>query len=115
MQVVTLPTFPHLSSATATTPLSLSHTNHAALYPSISAAFRNISALEGGSRALWRGVNSVVVGAGPSHALHFGVYEWCKARFGGDRVDGQGRIAGSGKGDVIMEDDWVSVLFCFFL
>lgn len=36
----------------------------------------------------------MILGAGPSHALHFGVYEWCKKRFGGDRVDGQGRVFG---------------------
>ncbi|ORX61996.1 mitochondrial carrier [Hesseltinella vesiculosa] len=27
---------------------------------------------------LWRGVNSVVLGAGPAHALHFATYEFCK-------------------------------------
>ncbi|CEG65622.1 hypothetical protein RMATCC62417_02369 [Rhizopus microsporus] len=36
------------------------------------------------SRNLWRGVNSVVVGAGPAHALHFGTYEACKDFFGGN-------------------------------
>jgi solute carrier family 25 iron transporter 28/37 len=34
------------------------------------------------SRNLWRGVNSVVVGAGPAHALHFATYEACKEAFG---------------------------------
>ena len=33
-------------------------------------------------RHLWRGVNSVVVGAGPAHALHFATYEFCKDLFG---------------------------------
>ncbi|CAM0140560.1 Fe(2+) transporter [Umbelopsis sp. WA50703] len=33
-------------------------------------------------RNLWRGVNSVIVGAGPAHALHFATYEFCKDKFG---------------------------------
>ncbi|KAI8971202.1 mitochondrial carrier domain-containing protein [Pilobolus umbonatus] len=33
-------------------------------------------------RHLWRGVNSVVLGAGPAHALHFATYEICKEYFG---------------------------------
>ncbi|CAM0135595.1 Fe(2+) transporter [Umbelopsis sp. WA50703] len=32
--------------------------------------------------SLWRGVNSVVMGAGPAHALHFATYEVCKEAFG---------------------------------
>lgn len=32
-------------------------------------------------RQLWRGVYSVVMGAGPAHALHFATYEFCKVRF----------------------------------
>ncbi|KAI8389303.1 mitochondrial carrier domain-containing protein [Blakeslea trispora] len=30
---------------------------------------------------LWRGVYSVIIGAGPAHALHFTTYEFCKAEF----------------------------------
>lgn len=33
-------------------------------------------------RNLWKGVNSVVLGAGPAHALHFATYEYCKEYFG---------------------------------
>ncbi|KAI9366480.1 mitochondrial carrier domain-containing protein [Pilaira anomala] len=33
-------------------------------------------------RNLWKGVNSVVLGAGPAHALHFATYEYCKDYFG---------------------------------
>ncbi|KAI8093454.1 mitochondrial carrier domain-containing protein [Halteromyces radiatus] len=33
------------------------------------------------SQHLWRGVYSVVMGAGPAHALHFATYEFCKVRF----------------------------------
>ncbi|KAH8548694.1 mitochondrial carrier domain-containing protein [Umbelopsis sp. PMI_123] len=32
--------------------------------------------------SLWRGVNSVIMGAGPAHALHFATYEVCKEAFG---------------------------------
>ncbi|KAI7865462.1 mitochondrial carrier domain-containing protein [Spinellus fusiger] len=35
---------------------------------------------------LWRGVNSVVLGAGPAHALHFATYEYCKDFFGANRT-----------------------------
>ncbi|KAI8337238.1 mitochondrial carrier domain-containing protein [Chlamydoabsidia padenii] len=33
------------------------------------------------NRQLWKGVYSVIVGAGPAHALHFTTYEFCKLRF----------------------------------
>ncbi|KAG0167143.1 Fe(2+) transporter [Apophysomyces sp. BC1015] len=32
-------------------------------------------------RHLWRGVYSVVMGAGPAHAVHFATYEFCKESF----------------------------------
>lgn len=32
------------------------------------------------SRHLWRGVYSVVAGAGPAHAVHFATYEFCKEK-----------------------------------
>ncbi|CAO3623505.1 unnamed protein product [Cunninghamella blakesleeana] len=32
-------------------------------------------------KQLWRGVYSVVIGAGPAHALHFATYEYCKEHF----------------------------------
>ncbi|KAI8366812.1 mitochondrial carrier domain-containing protein [Radiomyces spectabilis] len=37
------------------------------------------------SRNLWRGVNSVVLGAGPAHALHFATYEYCKEYLGANQ------------------------------
>ncbi|KAI9290049.1 mitochondrial carrier domain-containing protein [Umbelopsis sp. AD052] len=43
-------------------------------------------------RNLWRGVNSVVMGAGPAHALHFATYEFCKDRFS----DGGNSLVASG-------------------
>ena len=36
-------------------------------------------------RTLWRGVASVIMGAGPAHAMHFGTYEFVKEVAGGDR------------------------------
>lgn len=33
-----------------------------------------------GSLALWKGVQSVILGAGPAHAIYFGTYEFCKSK-----------------------------------
>ncbi|GAA5814108.1 hypothetical protein MFLAVUS_007598 [Mucor flavus] len=52
-----------------------------------SAAIAEASSYKGAkfaSRNLWRGVNSVVLGAGPAHAVHFATYEACKEAFGGN-------------------------------
>ncbi|SCV03622.1 LANO_0G05248g1_1 [Lachancea nothofagi CBS 11611] len=38
----------------------------------------SISTAEG-SMALWKGVQSVILGAGPAHAVYFATYEMCKA------------------------------------
>ncbi|KXS20094.1 mitochondrial carrier [Gonapodya prolifera JEL478] len=51
-----------------------------AVYTSITNALARISSTEG-MHSLWRGVTSVVVGAGPAHALQFATYEMCKERF----------------------------------
>ncbi|KAI8064356.1 mitochondrial carrier domain-containing protein [Gongronella butleri] len=40
----------------------------------------SLSAKMRGQR-LWRGVYSVILGAGPAHALHFATYEFCKEHF----------------------------------
>lgn len=48
-----------------------------AIYRSTIHALSEISSREGISR-LWRGVGSVVLGAGPSHALYFATYERVK-------------------------------------
>ncbi|KAJ3220289.1 Fe(2+) transporter [Dinochytrium kinnereticum] len=45
-----------------------------ALYTSVSNALKRITSTEG-FNALWRGVNSVIIGAGPAHALYFATYE----------------------------------------
>lgn len=59
-------------------------TSPAAMYTGIGNAFTRISSTEG-VRALWRGVSSVIVGAGPAHAVHFGTYEAMKELTGGNR------------------------------
>jgi solute carrier family 25 iron transporter 28/37 len=66
----------------------------AAVYTGMGNAITRISSTEG-FRALWRGVTSVIVGAGPAHAVHFGVYEAVKELFGGN-------VAGKDAGDVFM-------------
>jgi solute carrier family 25 (mitochondrial iron transporter), member 28/37 len=59
-------------------------TSPGAMYTGIGNAFTRISSTEG-VRALWRGVSSVIVGAGPAHAVHFGTYEAVKEMTGGNR------------------------------
>lgn len=54
-----------------------------AMYTGIVNAFSRIATTEG-ALSLWRGVNSVVIGAGPAHALYFATYEQCKEMFGGN-------------------------------
>ncbi len=61
-------------------------TSPAAVYTGVGNAFTRISATEG-MRALWRGVSSVIMGAGPAHAVHFGTYEMVK-EFAGGNVEG---------------------------
>jgi solute carrier family 25 iron transporter 28/37 len=56
----------------------------AAVYSGIGNAFTRISSTEG-ARTLWRGVASVIAGAGPAHAVYFGTYELVKELAGGNR------------------------------
>lgn len=44
------------------------------LYRGVIKSMSRVSASEG-FRSLWRGMTSMVVGAGPAHAIHFAVYE----------------------------------------
>jgi Mitochondrial carrier protein len=53
----------------------------AAVYSGMSHAVSRISSTEG-LRALWRGVASVIVGAGPAHAVQFGTLEGVKEMLG---------------------------------
>lgn len=54
---------------------------------------RSVSTGEG-IRTLWRGVASVIMGAGPAHAAHFGMYEFVREVAGG-RGEGWGGVAGT--------------------
>ncbi|RSH77483.1 Fe(2+) transporter [Apiotrichum porosum] len=47
-----------------------------------------------GIRSLWRGVPSVILGAGPAHAAHFGMYEFVREIAGG-REDGWKGVGGT--------------------
>src|SRR5438045_9322143 len=58
-----------------------------AVYTGVGNAIARISTTEG-VRTLWRGINSVVLGAGPAHALYFGTYEFCKDLFGANATQG---------------------------
>ena len=59
-------------------------TSPAAVYANMLDAFTRISSTEGTKR-LWRGVTSVVWGAGPAHAVYFGTYELAKEFAGGNK------------------------------
>lgn len=59
-------------------------TQPAAIYTGMTNAFSRITNTEGASR-LWRGVWSVILGAGPAHAVYFGTYEAVKDFAGGNR------------------------------
>jgi solute carrier family 25 (mitochondrial iron transporter), member 28/37 len=63
-------------------------TSPAAIYTGVGNAFTRISSTEG-MRALWRGVWSVVLGAGPAHAVHFGTLEAVKELMGGNEAGNQ--------------------------
>jgi solute carrier family 25 iron transporter 28/37 len=63
-------------------------TSPAAVYSGIGNAITRISSTEG-ARALWRGVASVIAGAGPAHAVYFGTYEAVKEWAGGNRAGHQ--------------------------
>ncbi|EED20632.1 mitochondrial RNA splicing protein, putative [Talaromyces stipitatus ATCC 10500] len=56
-------------------------------YSGITNALSNIYRIEGW-RTLWKGVSSVIVGAGPAHAIYFGTYEVVKELVGGNVDDG---------------------------
>jgi solute carrier family 25 iron transporter 28/37 len=55
-----------------------------AVYSSLGNAVQRIASTEG-LRTLWRGVASVIMGAGPAHAVHFGTYEAVKELAGGNK------------------------------
>ncbi|KAG8847661.1 Fe(2+) transporter [Serendipita sp. 411] len=53
----------------------------AAVYSGMSNAITRISSTEG-LKTLWRGVASVIAGAGPAHAVQFGTLEAVKEMMG---------------------------------
>ena len=57
-----------------------------ATYTSIPNAIKTIYKTEG-LLTLWRGVGSIIAGAGPSHALYFATYEKFKVYFGADTME----------------------------
>ncbi|KAI5814867.1 mitochondrial carrier domain-containing protein [Pyronema omphalodes] len=57
-----------------------------ALYNGIAHAAGQISSTEG-IRSLWRGIGSVVLGAGPAHAVYFATYEAVKHKLGGNDIE----------------------------
>jgi solute carrier family 25 iron transporter 28/37 len=59
-----------------------------------------------GIRSLWRGVASVILGAGPAHAAHFGMYEFAREIAGGhdDGWRGVGGTALAGASATITSD-----------
>ncbi|KAF9922769.1 Fe(2+) transporter [Linnemannia zychae] len=69
-----------------------------AVYSGVLNAFSKITTTEG-AKTLWRGVNSVILGAGPAHAVYFGTYEYAKHLFGGNNLDsGHRYVAAAGAG-----------------
>jgi solute carrier family 25 iron transporter 28/37 len=68
-----------------------------AVYHGITHALERITSTEG-VRAMWRGVSSMIAGAGPAHALYFATYEQCKEAFGGNEGSGHHFIATSTAG-----------------
>ncbi|WEW60619.1 Fe(2+) transporter [Emydomyces testavorans] len=62
------------------------------LYTGLHNAFTTISRVEGW-RTFWRGVSSVIVGAGPAHAVYFGTYEVVKDLAGGNVGEGHHPVA----------------------
>ncbi|XP_002961989.2 uncharacterized mitochondrial carrier C8C9.12c [Selaginella moellendorffii] len=59
--------------------------------PSLTKAVGSIMRLEG-LAGFYRGLGAMVLGAGPSHAVYFGCYEFFKEKFGGNR-DGHQPLA----------------------
>ncbi|KAJ5679710.1 hypothetical protein N7462_007954 [Penicillium macrosclerotiorum] len=62
------------------------------LYTGLTNAVSTIYRIEGW-RTLWKGVSSVIVGAGPAHAVYFGTYEIVKEMAGGNVDDGHHPLA----------------------
>ncbi|KAI8461635.1 mitochondrial solute transporter [Phakopsora pachyrhizi] len=68
----------------STKPGDLSSNAGNEIYKSMRGTFRQVVTTEGAKR-LWKGVGSVIMGAGPSHAVYFGTYETTKEFLGGNQ------------------------------
>ena len=66
----------------------------APVYTGITNAISRISTTEG-VRSLWRGMTSVIMGAGPAHAVYFGTYEFAKQAMGGNEAGHHPFITGA--------------------
>jgi solute carrier family 25 iron transporter 28/37 len=96
------------------------------LYTGLSHAVSTIYRIEG-LRTLWRGVSSVIVGAGgfvydeweiqdtsntvatgPAHAVYFGTYEIVKEAMGGNKADGKHHPLAAGMQAPTWRDAWES-------
>ncbi|ORX38028.1 carrier [Kockovaella imperatae] len=84
------------SSSSSSTPRpALPHRPHHTLpqVATIGQHLRLVSTTDG-LRSLWRGVASVIMGAGPAHAAHFGMYEFVREISGG-RGEGWWGVGGT--------------------
>ncbi|KAF7196191.1 putative mitochondrial carrier C8C9.12c [Pseudocercospora fuligena] len=78
------------------TRMQVVNANPAAIYSGIGNAIATISRVEG-YMSLWRGLSSVIVGAGPAHAVYFATYEVVKQAMGGN-ASGHHPIAAASSG-----------------
>ncbi|KAJ9103848.1 hypothetical protein QFC21_002310 [Naganishia friedmannii] len=76
---------------------------------SLAQHFRLVSSTEG-VRSLWRGVASVIMGAGPAHAFHFGTYEFVREMTGGaqEGMHGAAGTAVAGAAATIASDAFMN-------
>jgi solute carrier family 25 iron transporter 28/37 len=74
------------------TRMQVLHPTTGGLYTGLTHAVSTIYRIEGW-RTLWKGVSSVIVGAGPAHAVYFGTYEVVKEMAGGNVDDGHHPLA----------------------
>ncbi|KAJ2453285.1 Fe(2+) transporter [Coemansia sp. RSA 2336] len=74
----------------------------AMMYSGVAQALRVISTTEG-IRSLWRGVMSVVLGAGPAHAVYFATYEHTKKILSGGNANAMAAGAAGGVATVVSD------------
>ncbi|PIA13521.1 mitochondrial RNA splicing protein [Coemansia reversa NRRL 1564] len=72
------------------------------MYSGVGQALKVISTTEG-MRSLWRGVMSVVLGAGPAHAVYFATYEQTKSILSGNQANSLAAGAAGGVATIISD------------